>query len=165
MDPTAFKSLGELRLQVDDYFREEIFKIDEYTEKKLAESNDESNDKSNDESDHEWFNKNRDELIQGVEETRESNMKHLNEVLIDKVSRNKVIDSRELFKPFCFVIDFENFMCLFISECFVSSLEIERFRLIVLKKIRANEVEVNVKLIGKIEISKFIDSNSIENVK
>jgi hypothetical protein len=34
MSTPPFKSLGELRVQVEDHFREEIFKIDEYTEKK-----------------------------------------------------------------------------------------------------------------------------------
>jgi hypothetical protein len=33
MSTTPFKSLSELRVQVDDRFREEIFKIDEFTEK------------------------------------------------------------------------------------------------------------------------------------
>jgi hypothetical protein len=158
MDPTAFKSLGELRVQVDDYFREEIFKIDEYTEKELAESNDES--------DHEWFNKNRDELIQGMEETRELNMKHLNEVLIKKVSRNKVIDSRELFKHFCFVIKFGCWMCLFITESFVSQKEIECFQILASEAItEGNEKENQVWLRGKDQISRFVNCRSYDDVK
>jgi hypothetical protein len=96
MSTTSFKSLSELRVQLDDYFREEIFKIDEYTEKELA--------KSNGKNEHERLNRERDVLIQGVEEIKKLNMKHLNEVLIKKVLNNEVIDSKALFKHFCFVV-------------------------------------------------------------
>jgi KaiC/GvpD/RAD55 family RecA-like ATPase len=90
----------ELRVQVDEHFREEIFKIDEYTEKKLA--------TSIDANENERLNKERDVLIQGVDETKELSMKHLNEVLAEKVSNNQVIDSNTLFKHFCFVITYKN---------------------------------------------------------
>jgi hypothetical protein len=156
MSTTQFKSLSELRVQIDDYFREEIFKIDEYTERKLTESKDKN--------EHERLNRDRDVLIQGVEETKDLNMKHLNEVLIKNVLNNEVIDSKALFKHFCFVINFKKSMRLFITGCFFSQKEIKCFQMLVSEAFSTNE-ENQVCLATKEQISIFADCIAFEDVK
>jgi hypothetical protein len=101
-----------------------------------------------------------------VEETKELNMKHLNEVLIKNVLNNEVVDSKALFKHFCFVINYKKRLCLFITGCFFSQIEKECFQILLSEAIHYTESEKNkVWLRGKDQISRFVDCSWFGNVK
>jgi hypothetical protein len=112
---------------------------------------------------HKRLNKERDLLIQGVEETKELNIKHLNEVLIKNVLDNEVVELKALFKHFCFVINYKKRLRLFITGCFFSQTEIECFEILVSEAIRGYDKN-QVWLTRMEQISRFVDCGSFDDV-
>jgi hypothetical protein len=149
MEKALFKSLDELCEQVKDHFGGEILKINKFTEKKLAESNKKKELKR--------LNEERDVLIQGVEETKELNMKNLNAVLAKKVLNNEIIGSHALFNNFCFVVNYEGRMRLVITDRFISQKELN------LVQILAAEISKNADKMKDPAIANFKNIDLISN--
>jgi hypothetical protein len=119
----VFKSIGECRLALVDYFNHVTNEVDCFTEKQLQQAH-----RARDEAKAAWKNKSRDFLLKQIKETEQLNLTNLNLKNLACKYDLLINDISELFVSFCFVLPFEKEIRLILTEGFLTADQLKLFK-------------------------------------